>query len=193
MRTTRFFAALALCAALPTLASAAPVKYDIDTAHSSIIFKVRHMNVANFYGAFKDFKGSITYDKDAPEASSLEITIDANSIDTRNSKRDDHIKSPDLLNAKQYPEISFKSTSVKKIADNNFEVAGQFTVHGVTKPLTVKLEKTGEAKNPRGGEIIGGETSFTFKRSEYGMTGMAPNLGDDITVTVAIEGKTAAE
>lgn len=183
----QFAAALAACTLSAGLLTAAPEAYNVDTVHSFILFKIKHFNVGNAYGQFKDFKGTIQYDKEAPEKSSIELTIDANSVDTRNPKRDDHVKSPDLMNAKQYPSITFKSDSLKKTSDTTFDLAGQMTFHGVTKPVTAKLEKIGEAKDPKGTERLGTEAIFTFKRSDFGMTGMMQGLGDDVTVTIALE------
>lgn len=188
MKKIQLTAALTSLLFLPGLLNAAPETYQVDPVHSFLIFKVRHFNVGNAYGEFNDFKGSFTYDKEAPQNNKFEVTVDVNSLDTKNPKRDEHVKSPDFLNAKQFPTITFKSDSVKQLADNQFEMAGQLTLHGVTKPLTLKLEKIGEAKDPKGTERIGGESTFTIKRSDFGMTGMAGALGDDITITMAVEG-----
>lgn len=187
MKSLRIAMLAAAVAVAPAWLSAAPVTFQVDPVHSFVIFKVRHMNVGNAYGEFNDFKGTLVYDAEAPEKSSLDLTIDVNSLDTKNAKRDEHVKSPDMLNAKQFPTITYKSTAVKKLDDTHFELTGDLTMHGVTKPVTAKLEKIGQATDPKGGERIGGETTFTIKRSDYGMPGMQGALGDDITITVAIE------
>ena len=179
--------ALAICMA-PAFLGAAPEKYKIDPVHSSLIFKIKHMNIANFYGRFNKMEGSFTYDKENAENNKLEIKIDADSVDTANGKRDEHVKSPDFLNAKQYPAIEFKSTSVKKLSDTEFELTGDMTLHGQTKSVTTKLQKTGEATDQKGVHRAGGETTFTIKRSDFGMDKMMQMLGDEITVTVAVEG-----
>lgn len=187
MKMLRTAAAVAAIALAPALIWAAPETFKIDPVHSFVTFKVRHMNVSNAYGEFKDLKGSLVYDKDNVANSKFEVEIDANSLDTKNPKRDQHSKSPDFLNVKQFPTITYKSDSVKKLSDDEFEMTGQLTLHGVTKPLTSKLKKLGEATDPKGVHRIGGESTFTIKRSDFGMTGMMNALGDDITVTIAVE------
>ncbi len=177
---------VALCFA-PGLIFAAPETFEIDPVHSFVIFKVRHMNVGNAYGEFNNFKGTVVQDKEAPEKSSLQMEVDVKSLDTKNEKRDQHVLGPDFLNANQFPTMTFKSESAKKLSENQFELTGQFTLHGVTKPLTLKVEKIGEATDPKGVTRVGGESTFTIKRSEFGISKMMDMLGDDITVTVALE------
>lgn len=194
MKKLRVVASLAALCLAPALISAAPETFEIDPVHSFVIFKVRHMNVGNAYGEFNNFKGTIVQDKEAPQNNSLQMEVDVNSLDTKNEKRDQHVLSPDFLNAKQFPTMTFKSDSAKKLSENKYELTGQFTLHGVTKPLTVQVDKIGEATDPKGGVRVGGESTFTIKRSDYGMTKMMDNLGDEITVTVALEGiKKAAQ
>jgi polyisoprenoid-binding protein YceI len=178
--------ALAICLT-PALVSAAPEDFKVDAVHSSVIFKIKHMNVANFYGRFNKVEGTITQDKEKPENGKLVVKIDATSIDTGNVKRDEHVKGPDFLNVKQYPTIEYKSTAIKAVSENEFEVTGDMTLHGQTKPVTAKMQKTGETTDQKGTHRLGGETTFTFKRSDFGMNKMLENLGDEITVTVAIE------
>lgn len=177
-----FAAALAL--ALP--ASAAT--YTIDGSHSSALFKVKHFDVANFYGMFNEVEGTIDYDPATPAEAKINVTIKADSVDSRNTSRDDHIKSPDFLNAKQFPTITFKSTAVKPLGGDRFEVTGTLTLHGVTKELSVIAEKTGSGKNPRNGkDMVGFEARFTVDRTEYDMGFMAGPLSTDIEFTLALE------
>ncbi len=187
MKNLRLAAAVATLCIAPAFASAAPETYKIDPVHSFIVFKVLHNNVGNAYGTFNDFKGSFVYDKENPENGKLEIEVDANSLDTKNAKRDEHSKSPDFLNVKQFPTITFKSESVKRISDTESELTGPLTLHGVTKPVTAKVVKIGEVEQ-KGKHIVGGEATFKIKRSDYGMTNMLNSLGDEITLTVAVEG-----
>jgi len=190
------FAALlvsAIAAPAPAAAHApvaAPTQFEIDGVHSSVIFRIQHSGVSYFHGRFNSIQGLITVDAEKPEASSVELTIAAESVDTNNGKRDDHIRSPDFLNASEFPEIQFKSDSVKALGDKTFEIAGKLTLHGETKPVTVKAEQTGLAKNPRGeGQITGFETTFTVKRSDFGMDQMLDSLGDEVRLTVAVEAR----
>ena len=161
--------------------------YTIDPVHSSMVFRIKHNNVAYFYGRFNEIKGTIKLD--SSNDSSLELSIPIAGVDTGNQKRDQHLKSPDFFNAEKFPTSTFKSTKVTKASDSTFDVTGDLTMHGVTKPVTLKLEKTGQASNPRGGELIGFETTFTISRKDFGITYMPDGLGDDIRISVGLEAK----
>lgn len=164
--------------------------YDIDAYHSSVLFKVNHMGAANFYGRFNDVSGEVTFDDKNPAKSSVNITVNADSVDTNVKKRDDHLRSPDFFNSKQFPTITFKSKKVEKVNDKAFKVTGDLSLHGVTKTVSFTFNKTGEGKNPKGQKIVGGETSFNLKRSDFGMDYMqGPGmLGNDITLILSFEG-----
>jgi len=164
--------------------------YDIDMYHSSVLFKVNHLGASNFYGRFNDISGTVVFDDKNPSKSSVSITVKADSVDTNSKKRDDHLKSPDFFNSKQFPLITFKSKKVEKVNDKTFKVTGDLSIHGVTKQVSFNFNKTGEGKNPKGQKIAGGETSFTIKRSDFGMDYMqGPGmLGDDITLILSFEG-----
>ena len=161
--------------------------YSIDPVHSSAIFRIKHLNTSYFYGRFDDVRGTISFDEASPTSSSVEVQIKADSVDTHDGKRDSHLKSPDFFNAAKYPTLSFKSKSFAKSGDNAFDVSGDLTVHGETKPVTVKFEKTGAAKT-QVGERIGFETTFTIKRSEYGIAFMPDGLGEDVRIIISLEG-----
>jgi polyisoprenoid-binding protein YceI len=162
--------------------------FDVDKTHAFASFRIKHLNTGFTYGRFKDVGGAITWDNAKPEAGSVEITIDAGSVDTGVEKRDQHLRTADFFDAKQYPTLGFKSTAIKKVDDENYEVTGNLTIHGVTKPVTVKVVKTGEGKDPFGGYRIGFETVFTVKRSDYSVAGLPGAVGDDVTITLATEG-----
>jgi polyisoprenoid-binding protein YceI len=179
--------ALAALTFLPYSAVQAADTYEIDPIHSSVVFKIRHLNVADFYGRFNEIKGSVSFDKDSPEKSSVTAEVPVESVDTHNDKRNQHLKSPDFFNAKQFPTISFKSTKVEKSGDA-FKVTGDFSLHGVTKPITVDFKKVGEGKGMQGEMRIGGGTEFTVKRSDYGMTFMQNGIGDEVTIILSLEG-----
>jgi polyisoprenoid-binding protein YceI len=171
--------------AAPAPAPAAAGAFTVDGTHSSVVFNVKHNNIANFWGAFGDVSGSF----DLSDGGSVVVNINPDSVTTRNDRRDGHLRNQDFFSVKEFPELSFKSTSVKKVSENTFEAAGELTMHGVTKPLTVTIEQTGTAQG-RGGPIAGMETKFTVKRSEFGMTyGLDKNaLGDEVNVIVCLEG-----
>ena len=161
--------------------------FTLDPVHSSVMFRIEHMGVSNFYGSFNDVSGSYTLG----ENPSFNFTIKTESIDTRNEGRDKHLKSPDFFNAVEFPTITFKSTSVEKAGDN-LKVTGDLTMHGVTKPVTAEL-KFWPAKETRQGVKGGFETMFTIKRTDFGMNTYVTEgaLGDEVTVLFAGEGAAA--
>lgn len=167
-------------------AASAASNYKIDTVHSFVTFKVKHLGVANAWGRFNEPTGTMTWDADNPSAGKFDVVIQASKVDTANTKRDEHLRSPDFFNARQFPTITFKSTSIEKLDDNKFEMAGDLTLHGTTKPVKVELVKVGEA-DTRQGPKIGFDATFTIKRSEFGMNYMLEGLGDEVTIYVAIE------
>ncbi len=122
-----------------------------------------------------------------PSKSSVELTVPVESVDTHFDKRNQHLKSPDFFNAKQFPTLTFKSTKVEG-SGNTYKVSGDLTLHGVTKPITVEFKKGAEGKGMEGEIRGGGETRFTIKRSDFGMTFMAGALGDDVNIIVSLEG-----
>lgn len=166
-------------------AAAAEDTFTIDGVHSGVVFKIRHMDVANFYGRFNSISGTYS----PAEGGSFDITVQAASVDTGNKGRDDHLRSPDFFNTSEYPTLTFKSTSVKAIGDNKLAVTGDLTMHGVTKPITVEMDVF-PAKETRQGVKCGFETIFTVKRTDFGMDTYvtAGGLGDEVQVIVAVEG-----
>ncbi len=145
--------------------------YEIDPAHSSVLFSIRHLMVTNVRGSFTGVKGTVVYDSANPSATTAEAVIDASTINTHDEKRDGHVKSPDFLDVAQYPTITFKSTSVKKTGDTELEITGDLTIHGVTKPATLRVEEVSEeAKDPWGNTRIGASAKTKIKRSDFGLT-----------------------
>ena len=162
-------------------------EFNIDAVHSTAIFRVHHVGAGMFYGRFNDVTGMIALSGDVP---SFDVSIAIDSVDSSNERLDSHLKSPDFFNAVEFPTMSFKSSSVKSVGDNKYEVTGEITMHGVTKPLTVNMEKTGHVDGRRG-EMVGFETEFELNRSEFGMNyGVeSGSLGDKVKVIVALEAK----
>lgn len=189
---TRFLAFLSIVAMLVgSLQSvqAQAITYRVDPVHSFIIFRVKHLNTSFAYGRFNTFSGTFVVDERNPANSSIELEINANSVDTGNSQRDDHLRSPDFFNARQFPKIIFKSTRVRKINDTTVEVQGNLTMRGVTRPVTARVTLTGKGRNQRGQEIIGFETTFTIRRSQFNINyGLNGGLSDEVRVTLAVEG-----
>lgn len=188
MKTT-FFCLLMLIgmAGMFQLADAADT-YEVDASHSMIIFRAKHMGVSYNYGRFNEFSGNLAVDETDAANSMIELEVKAASVDTGNEKRDQHLRSPDFFNAKQFPVITFKSTEVKKVDEDTLEVTGDLGLHGVKKSVTVEVAITGKGKNQQGTALIGFETTFTIKRSEFGMDYGIGAVSDDIRITVSVEG-----
>ena len=180
--------ALSLGFALAPMSAHAADSYTVDKDHTAAIFKVKHAGVSYTYGRFNDVRGTVVFDSANLAASKVDILIQVGSVDTFNQKRDAHLANPDFFDAKQFPELTFVSTVFKKVDDSTFDVTGDFTLHGVTKSITIKAVKVGEGKDPWGGYRIGFESTFTIKRSDFGMTKMMEAVGDDVTVTFSTEG-----
>jgi polyisoprenoid-binding protein YceI len=163
--------------------------YKIDPVHSTVEFKVKHLGISKVNGTFADFEGIVNFDTENPENSSVEVTVKADSVDTRNQKRDAHLRTDDFFGTEKHPVLSFKSTAVKKTGDNTYEVTGNFTLLGNTKPITFTFTDLGKADGMKEGEVRrGGETSFTLKRSDFGMHKMIGPIGDEVEVTLAFSG-----
>jgi polyisoprenoid-binding protein YceI len=162
--------------------------YEVDLEHSSITFRIKHLGITYVYGRFNDMSGILKIDNQTPANSSVQVSAKTESVDTNVPKRDDHLRSPDFFDAKKFPTISFTSKSFKKLDEDTYEVAGSLNLHGITRPLTVTVEHTGSGKDPWGGYRTGYETTFTIKRSDFGMTTMLNGVGDEVRITLSIEG-----
>ena len=144
--------------------------YTLDPAHTRIGFVARHAMVTKVRGAFNEFEGTATLDGANPANSSVQVTINADSIDTRNAQRDGHLRSNDFLSMEEYPHITFSSTGVRQVDESTFEVTGDLTIKGVTNSITVPFSFEGAAKDPFGNERVGFEGSVTINRKDYGIT-----------------------
>jgi polyisoprenoid-binding protein YceI len=157
--------------------------YTIDTAHSRVGFVARHAMVTKVRGSFDEFEGSIHIDGDAPENSSGKVTIQAKSINTRNSQRDDHLRSNDFLDMDNQPEITFASTGIKQTGDAEFVVSGDLSIRGVTKPVEINFEYTGTATDPFGNQRLGLEGSVVINRKDFGVSWNAALEGGGVLVS----------
>ena len=162
--------------------------YKLDPGHTSIVFRVKHLGIAYVYGRFNGPTGSFVFDESSPSKSSIEMQAEAKNVDTAVEKRDTHLRSPDFFNAGEHPLVSFKSKSVKKLKAATYEVSGDLTLLGKTRPITVKVNATGAGKDPWGNFRRGFETSFSIKRSEFGMGFMMGGVSDEVNLTVSVEG-----
>ncbi|HEY0370758.1 MAG TPA: YceI family protein [Thermoanaerobaculia bacterium] len=179
---------LASLVALPLLAQET---WTVDKSHSTANFKIRHFT-ANVIGAFDDFDGTITMDRANPAKSSVEFTIQAASVDTKNEGRDKHLRSGDFFETDKFPTIAFKSTSVAANGKDAYAVTGDLTMHGVTKSVTLSVTFGGFLKTQRG-EKAGFEIETTLNRKDYGITWNRAldeggfMLSEDVKVTINLE------
>ncbi len=184
------FGLLALAVGLFSTLWAQPVAaqtYQIDPVHTSLVFRIKHMDTAYVYGRFNQVTGSITLDERNPARSSVAIEVDANSVFTANEQRDNHLRSPDFLNVRQFPTITFRSTEVSRVNASTVQVKGNLTMRGVTRAVTASVTLTGKGRNPQGREIIGFETTFSIRRSEFGIRYGLPGLGDEVRIILSVE------
>jgi polyisoprenoid-binding protein YceI len=170
-----------------TKAQAAAEVYKIDPAHSYMVFRVKHMDLAWAYGRFNEFSGTLNLDEANPAACTVNMEVKTASIDTGIQKRDDHLRTPDFLDIKQFPTMTFQSTAVKKTGEGQFEVTGNLMFRGQTKVVTAKFEKTGAGKDREGKPVVGFEGTFQVKRSDFGQKVDPKMLGDEVRVTLSIE------
>lgn len=171
---------------------AAPSLFVIDATHSGLLFRVQHAGAGQFWGRFNKIEGSFSFAEGSDSDLSLEIKVPIESIDTNSGSRDKHLKGPDFFNAKEYPEMTFKSTSATKVSEKMYSVTGNLTLHGVTKEITAEVEWTGSNDaGARSGYRCGLEAIFTIKRSEFDVAyGVKEgSLSDDVRIIVAMEGK----
>jgi len=189
----RQFPAVLAAFALVLAGSAAAATYDIDQAHSSVGFGVKHMMVSTTRGVFKDFAGTVTYDPANVAASAVDVTIQAASIDTQNAKRDTHLRSADFFDVEKFPTLTFKSKSAAPAGDGKLKLVGDLTMHGVTKEVTLDVTGPSEALKTERGAIRGATATTVVNRKDFGLGwnkvletgGLA--VGEDVTITLEIE------
>ncbi len=168
--------------------------FEIDPVHSTVQFSVRHMMVSNVKGTFDKVGGTLNLDEADPSKSTLEATIDVNSINTREPKRDGHLKSPDFFDVAQYPTITFKSKRAAKTADGKYQVTGDLTIHGVTKEVVLDVDGSPKSvTDPMGNIRLGGSAHTKINRKDFGITwsknldGGGVMVGDDVDITIEVE------
>ena len=186
-RCTPFFLS-ALLSLLPLSAET----YKIDKTHSVVGFEIRHL-LTKVRGGFSDFEGLIRFDPEKPEASSVNVTIQAASIDTNHDKRDEDLRSDSFFDVATYPEITFESSEVVKTGDNAYAVKGTFRMHGVSKEVTLPVGFLGAITDNRGNHKVGFEASASVDRKHYGIVwnraleGGGLVLGDDVDISINIQ------
>ncbi|WP_242354886.1 MULTISPECIES: YceI family protein [unclassified Anaeromyxobacter] len=181
-----------LLAVAPMLALAAPAAWNVDASHSQVGFAVKHLVISTVRGEFTKYSGVAQLDDADPARSTVEVTIDANSIDTRVADRDAHLKSPDFLDTAKYPAITFKSAKVTKAGKDKLKVAGDLTLHGVTKPVTLDVTTSPEVKGMYGETRRAFSAVTKISRKDYGLSWnklveAGPAVGDEIAITLDVE------
>jgi len=171
--------------------------WTVDVAHSAIEFSVRHMMIAKVKGLFHEFEAKIEADPNDLTTAGISFAIDLNSVDTRNNDRDAHLRSADFFEIEKFPTMDFQSTSITKTGDDEYNVTGNVTLHGVTNSETFKVVFEGSGKDPWGNEKVGFSVKGSLKRSNYGLTYNAVLetggvlIGDDVAVSLDIEASRA--
>jgi polyisoprenoid-binding protein YceI len=144
--------------------------YSIDVSHSEIGFAVRHMMFAKVRGHFKSWTANLQYDAAAPEKSNIQVDIDVASIDTREEKRDGHLRSADFFDVEKFPKMTFQSKRIESNGKGRYTLTGDLSIHGVTRELAVDVEETGRGKDPWGNDRLGFSARATISRSDWGLT-----------------------
>jgi polyisoprenoid-binding protein YceI len=144
--------------------------WTIDPAHTSAEFAVKHLMISTVKGQFSDIGGRLTLDDSAPIRSSVEVEIGVSSVDTREAKRDEHLRSADFFAAEEYPTMTFRSTEVERTGEDTYNVRGDLTIRGVTKPVVLSVEREGQVNDPWGSERIGFTATAKLDRRDFGLT-----------------------
>jgi len=191
MRRRILLAAALLCLVAPGLLHAAP--WEFDPTHTGVQFKVRHLMISSVRGEFEKVTGKIVYDEADVTKSSADITIDTASINTRVAKRDEHLRSPDFLDVKKYPTITFRSKRIETAGSGTLKMTGDLTIRGVTKEVVLTVEgPTPSIKDPMGNIRVGGQATTKIDRKDFGLTwnktvdgGVV--VGDEVEITIDVE------
>jgi polyisoprenoid-binding protein YceI len=167
--------------------------WSIDPAHTNVEFAVRHLMITTVKGRFTAVEGTAVLDEANPAASTVEITVQVASIDTREPQRDAHLRSADFFDAEKYPTLTFRSSGVQEATADGFTLTGDLTLHGVTRPVTLDVLQEGRARDPWGGERAGYAATTRIKRSDFGLTwnqlletgGLA--VSDEVKISLDVE------
>lgn len=169
-------------------ASAEGVAYKMDPSHTVVLASWNHFGYSNPSANFGHADGTIVYDADAPERSSVEVTLPMSGLDTFVPKLDEHLKSPDFFDAEKYPVATFRSTSVRALGEGRLEVTGNLDLHGVSKPVVLDVKLNKSEPHPMGkAPAIGFDASATIKRSEFGIDKYVPMVSDEIALRITTE------
>lgn len=185
---SRFAHTLAALIGLAAAATAQNGAWQIDPNHSSAQFSVRHLGVSTVRGAFTKVSGSAKYDPADPSRTSIDAIIDANSVDTHVEMRDNDLRSSNFLDVQKYPTITFRSKQVKKSGSEKLQIAGDLTIHGVTKEVLLDVDgPSTPIKDPAGNQRIGASATTKINRKDFGVNGAPAVAGDEIAITIDVE------
>ncbi|QOS81900.1 polyisoprenoid-binding protein [Paenibacillus sp. JNUCC31] len=169
------------------------IKWEVDPDHSSVEFSVAHLMINKIKGAFEHFEAILSFDPNDVTTMGIQASIEANSITTRQRQRDEHLRSEDFFHAAKYPVITFQSTSCVLAGERQYELAGNLTLHGVTKPVTFHTVFEGFNQDPRGRERVGFHSTARIERNEFGLTFNSPLetggivVGNEVSIELYIE------
>lgn len=166
--------------------------WNLDPAHTSVEFAVKHLMISTVRGRFADLSGTVELDDERPELSTIDVTINVASIDTRQPDRDAHLRSADFFDVEHFPTLRFRSTRVVRSGDN-LRVEGELTIRGTTRPVTLDVTEGGRAQDPWGGQRVGYSATTKINRRDFGLTwnqaletgGFV--VGDEVKISADVE------
>ena len=183
-------AALALGSALLGAGQAMAANYLIDKEgqHAFVNFKISHLGYSWLYGTFRDFDGHFSFDAAQPETSKIQVNLKTASVDSNHAERDKHLRSPDFLNVAKHPTATFESTQVKPNGNGSFDILGNLSLNGVTKPVTIAARFIGEGKDPWGGYRAGFEGSTRLKLKDFDIQKDLGPASQEVELILSVEG-----
>ena len=188
MKKTGIAAAALLLSSMAFAEPAGTYQFDKKGAHQFVMFKISHLGYSWLYGRFNDFNGTFTVDAENPENSKVEATIQTASVDSNHAERDKHLRSDDFLDVDKYPTATFKSTSIEQTGDDTAKITGDFTLHGVTKPVTLDAKMIGYGESPWNDYRMGLEASTTLKLADFGITKDLGPASETVEIIISVEG-----
>lgn len=162
--------------------------FDTKGKHQFVTFKISHLGYSWLYGRFNDFDGEFVYDAENPENSTVNVTIDTASVDSNHGERDKHLRSEDFLFVNDFPQATFKSTSVKMDDEDEAEITGDFTLRGVTREITLDVEMLGHGDDPWGGYRMGFEAETELKLADFEIPTNLGKASETVEITISVEG-----
>ena len=184
----RFLPGLVVAVALAISASAQVETWQIDPNHSAAQFAVRHNGISTVRGAFAKTTGTVQYDPSDPTKTVIDVTIDANSIDTRVEPRDKDLRSPNFFDVEKFPTITFKSKRAEAEGKGRLKITGDLTIHGVSKEVVLQVDgPNGPNKDPRGNQHMGASATTQISRKDFGVNGSPGGVADEIQITIDVE------